>query len=156
MLFISIAQNMTGWSKCVEIWAVSKLLLRKYLAPGYLLSRNRRRKRGYSSHPTTNYHLKSPSIALSWIHNCLFSQDKHSQAQQQVCVDEGLRLTKQEIQGNGILALEICINSLDLTHLLDKYRKFYLGSGESWWVNRLKTNLWSNCNQSTVPLMVRS
>lgn len=86
---------------CVEIWAVSKLLLRKYLAPGYLLSRNRRRKRGYSSHPI--------QLIIIWKARPLRSVEfiiaysvktEHNQAQQQVCVDEGLRLTKQEIQGN--------------------------------------------------------
>lgn len=142
-----------------EIWAGSELLLRKYLAPASPLSRNRREKRGYSTPHITWLIIILNARPLSSIefviacsakiriikHNNKFASTKVF----------AWSLNKL-LSGKRILAVKTCINSLDITHLRDTNGRISLSSGESRWVNRLNSDLWRNCNQSMVALIVTS
>ena len=143
----------------MEIWAGSELLLRKYLAPASPLSRNRPEKRGYSTPHITWLIIILKARPLSSIefviacsakiriikHNNKFASTKVF----------AWSLNKL-LSGKRILAVKTCINSLDITHLRETYGRISLSSGESRWVNRLNSDLWRNCNQSMVALIVTS
>ena len=149
---------MTGWSKLISGNLSCEWVTPTEVLSAGELSRIRREKRGYSTpHITWLINIwKARSLSsIEFVIACS-AKIRIIRHNNKFALTKVFAWSLNKQSGKRILAVKICINSLDITHLRDTYRRISLSSGESSWVNRLNSDLWRNCYQSMVALMVSS